>query len=356
MNDSDIKFSQISGNKGDIALITLDRPQVINAMTTEMCRKMHDQLGEWAREKNIKAVVIRGNGERGFCAGGDLRHFYEMGHAGIEASKEFFWHEYRLNYCIFNFPKPYIAFLHGITMGGGVGVSVHGSHRVAAEDLIFAMPETGIGFYPDIGSSYFLPRLLDKTGFYLGLTGTRISVADAHYAGLVDSVVSKNRFDDLINLLAITEFTSDARASVMQIINQLSISPEPPKLIEHRVAIDRCFSKMTMEEIIHTLQQEKTAWALNTIETLLTKSPTSLKVTLSQLQRGETITDFAENMRMEFRMTNRFLYNRDFYEGIRAALIDKDRNPKWQPATLTEVNDAEIAKYFAPLPKELSFD
>jgi enoyl-CoA hydratase/carnithine racemase len=343
----DILFTQIAGNNGDVALITLNRPKQLNALTTEMCRLIYDKLNEWEQDINIKAA---------FCAGGDLKNFYQMGNTEIETAKEFFWHEYRLNHRIFTFSKPYISLLHGITMGGGAGISVHGSHRVAAEDLIWAMPETGIGFFPDIGSSYFLPRLLDKTGFYLGLTGDKLSALDAHYIGVIDTIVPRNRFDDLINVIAKTEFSADARASVTNLIEQFSIAPTASVLLTHRIEIDRCFSRPTVEEIIKALFQEKIPWSVSTAEVLQTKSPTSLKVTLAELNHGMMMNDFAACMKMEFRIANHFLHNKDFYEGIRAALIDKDRKPKWYPARLAEMTDDDVKKYFAPLTTELSMD
>lgn len=354
-NSTDILFDEIKGNAGNIGLITLNRPQYLNAMTTAMCAVMYDQLEKWEKNTDIKAMVIRGAGERAFCAGGDIRHFYEMGKAGLAKSKEFFWHEYRLNHHIFHLHKPYIALLHGITMGGGVGVSIHGSHRVAAENLVFAMPETGIGFFPDIGASYFLPRFLDRTGFYLALTGAKLNPADAHYIGAIDFVVPQQRFDELITKIAETKFSTDVHAAVTDIINPFKLNINSPTLLAHRVDIDHCFSHDTVEKIIAALREEKIPWTQQVADTIETKSPTSLKVTLQELQRG-SLMEFDDCMRMEFRLANHFLENHDFLEGIRAAVIDKDRNPKWQPATLAEVNEKDVEKYFASVSSELNFD
>jgi enoyl-CoA hydratase/carnithine racemase len=352
---ADILFTEIKGKGGEVGKITLNRPKVLNALTKQMCILIEAQLKVWANDNKIKAVVIEGLGDRAFCAGGDIRQFYETGPSRVPESRDFFWHEYRMNYRIFNFPKPYISLLHGITMGGGLGVSVHGSHRIAAENLNLAMPETGIGFYPDIGGSYFLPRCLDMTGFYLGLTGERISITDAHYVGLIDAIVPKQRFNELVDAIVITEFSSDPRASVTRIVNQFSTAMEPSRLTAHRVEIDHCFSKASIEEIIRALRKEKISWAQETVSTLETKSPTSLKVTLRQLRKGATL-DFADCMKMEFRLTNHFLLHHDFYEGVRAAVIDKDRSPKWQPATLAEVGETDVDAYFATLPGgELNF-
>lgn len=354
-NQTDILFTEIKGNAGNVGLITLNRPKYLNAMTTEMCALMYDQLKSWEKEKNIKAIIIRGAGARAFCGGGDIRYFYLQGREGLDKSKEFFWHEYRLNHCIFHLQKPYIALLHGITMGGGVGVSIHGSHRIAAENLIFAMPETGIGFFPDIGASYFLPRFLDKTGFYLALTGTKLNPADAHYIGAIDFVVPQPRFDELIKKLVETKFSADAHAAVTDIINAFKLNSNSSTLLTHRVDIDHCFSHDTVEKIIVALRKEKISWAQQVADTIETKSPTSLKVTLKELQRGSTM-EFDDCMRMEFRLANHFLETHDFPEGIRAAVIDKDRNPRWKPQTLAEVSEKDVEKYFASVGPELNFN
>lgn len=350
----DIIFTEIKGAGGNIGHITLNRPQVLNAMTTSMCAAVYKKLEEWEANANIKAVIVTGNGERAFCAGGDIKHFYEMGKPGIEKSKEFFWQEYRMNYRIGTFKKPYIALMHGITMGGGAGVSINGSHRVAAENFIFAMPETAIGLHPDIGAGYFLTRCLDNMGFYLGLTGNKINVGDAHYVGLIDAVVPQEKFSELIQALAETGFSNDPVASVSNIIAKFNISPPPSELATHRKIIEECFEKETIEEIIAALQQQNTPFTNETVTELLHRSPTSLKVTLKQLRQSRDL-DLADCIKLDYRLTMHFLENADFYEGIRAAVVDKDRNPKWQPSKLDEVSSKIVESYFLAIKKELVF-
>lgn len=350
----DILFTEIAGVYGNLGMITLNRPQTLNALSVEMILALDKQLKSWAQNPNIKAVIIQGAGEKAFCAGGDIRRVYEISEDYTAEPMQFFQYEYRMNHRIFQFPRPYIALVHGITMGGGAGVSVHGSHRVGAENLRFAMPETGIGFYPDIGASYFLPRCLDRVGFYLALTGNIINAADALYAGIIDAIVPQQKFDALIAMLAETKFPADAHESVSQIINQFTVEVEPSSLLLHRYDIERCFSHQSIEAIIAALQHEKTPWAQTTLTTLLSRSPTSLKVTLRELQ-SSMLLSFDECMQMEYRITNRFLKNHDFYEGVRAAIIDKDKSPQWQPKTLAEVHATDVDAYFAPLPQELSF-
>jgi enoyl-CoA hydratase len=352
---SDIIFTSMPGNAGNLGIITLNRPQRLNALTLEMCQGLLQQLKLWQQDSTIKAVRIKGEGERAFCAGGDIRNCYEVGPDNAKQSVGFFWEEYRMNHAIFHFSKPYIALMHGITMGGGLGVSIHGSHRIAAEDLVLAMPETGIGLYPDIGGSYFLPRLLDKTGFYLGLSGHKIEVADAHYVGLINTVVPKTKFAEIIAAIADAKFSEDAKTSVTRIINAFSITTSASLLRQRRKEIENCFSHHTIETILAALENNKITWCEEIAALLKTRSPTSLKVTLAALQRGATM-EFDDCMRMEYRMTQQFLQQHDFYEGIRAAIIDKDRNPKWRPANLGEVSPQMVEKYFEKQPYgELDF-
>lgn len=359
----DIIFSEIPGVGGNVGIITLNRPKVLNALTLEMCCTMEEKLAEWEQSDEIKAVVIRGEGDRSFCAGGDIRYVYQQGKSGIKKSRKFFWHEYRLNRRIFRFTKPFIALMHGITMGGGAGISIHGTHRVAAEDFVFAMPETGIGFFPDVGGSYFLPRCTGKIGIYIALTGDRINIADSIYSGIIDHLVPKNNFEPLIYAIAEARFQSEnINMQVSDIINAFSLDIDSmdiakPHLLEHRGGINQCFNFLTMESIMEELKHQKSAWGDTTIKTLQCKSPTSLKVTLRQLHYG-TRMDFDDCMMMEYRIALRFLLQHDFYEGIRAAIVDKDQQPKWQPHRLHEVTDEDVDSFFEPLEprEELNFN
>jgi len=344
---------------------------MLNALNQSMCIAMYAQMMEWAQAPNIKAVIIRGAGDKAFCAGGDIRSLYELRDKPIP-EKPFFWYEYRLNRCIFHFPKPYIALLDGITMGGGVGLSVNGAFRVATEKVKLAMPETGIGFFPDVGGSYFLPRSVGKTGCYLGLTGKAVGIADACYTGLVNAYVPSEKLPSLLDALRDAEWTdtkenakgpgssikgaSDAHDTAREVISTFTATPPPADLERHRVMIDTCFGQETLEELAQQLNREQDPWARETTELLLTRSPTSVKVVFEQLKRGAHM-GFDDCMRMEYRMALQFLRTPDFYEGVRAAVIDKDRNPHWQPKLLITVSEKDVAAFFAPSQqRELAFE
>ncbi len=352
-------FDEIMGVGGSIGLITLNRPSALNSLTKEMCLTIDEKLVEWDQKDHIKAVIVRAEGDQAFCAGGDIRFVYDQGRLGAKKSRKFFWHEYRMNHRIFHFSKPYIALLHGITMGGGVGLAIHGSHRVAAENLLFAMPETGIGFYPDVGGSYFLPRCTGTTGYYIALTGARLHIADALYAGVIDHVVPKEEFNNLICALLEAKFTENTDMQVSDIINSFSMNMEgmdisKPHLVEKRSEINQIFSLNTVEAIIKMLNESSDEWCQNVLTTLLQKSPTSLKVTLQQLQFGAQM-NFDDCMRMEYRITQHFLRHPDFYEGIRSVVIDKDRTPSWRPDTLEEITPEILEEFFEPMAEDIEF-
>lgn len=355
-----IMFEEILGAGGSLGLITLNRPAALNALTMDMCIAIDAKLAEWEKMGHIKAVVMRGEGEKAFCAGGDIRFVYDQGKSGIKKSRKFFWHEYRMNRRIYHFPKPYIALMHGITMGGGVGISVHATHRVGAENLLFAMPETGIGFFPDVGGSYFLPRCTGKTGIYMALTGAKLHIGDALYAGVVDHLVPKCDFEPLITALVDAKLHGNVNMQVSDIINSFSMDVDgmdiyKAHLVEQRAEINQCFSGSSVEEIMDSLVHSKSDWCQVVIAKMLEKSPTSLKVTLKQLLLGSQM-DFDDCMKMEYRVAQRFLSHSDFYEGIRSAIIDKDHTPVWRPDTLEALNTSIIDGFFAPLKQELSFD
>lgn len=344
-HSQDIIFTELTGAGGNIGHILLNRPKALNSLTADMCTLLHEQLVQWQQDDTIKAVVIRGDGERAFCAGGDIRYIYANGTENIAASEHFFRTEYRMNAALFHFDKPYISLLDGITMGGGAGVSVHGSHRVATERLLFAMPETGIGFFPDIGASYFLTHCPDKLGYYLGLTGERIGAADAHELSLVTHIIASDQQENLIQALLDNSFTGSDFALVSRIIEDFVITTEPPQLANHLHNIAQCFDGSSIEDILTRLQEVNSTWSLSTIKTLHTKSPTSLKVTFAQLSRAQTI-QFDAIMQMEFNIAQQFLHTPDFYEGVRAAVIDKDQRPQWQPYELAAVDDKIIDTFF----------
>lgn len=322
--------------------ITLNRPKALNSLTTEMCQVLRQQLQAWEKDAAVANVIIDGMGDRAFCAGGDIRALYQNGRENPEQAINFFRQEYRMNKTIFHYAKPYIAFLHGITMGGGVGVSLHGSHRVASEDLVLAMPETGIGFFPDVGGSYFLSRLKSKMGYYLGLTGERIGAADAKWLGLITHIIPKEKKS--VAMEAIKNQTDKDKIS--SILDQFCIEVSSARLINRQNQIEDCFSADSVEEIFLRLEENNTEWSLLTTKTLLSKSPTSLKVTFEQLKRGESL-NFDDAMQMEFNIAHQFLKTPDFYEGVRAAVIDKDQNPQWNPAVIDEVPTNQVTSFFS---------
>jgi enoyl-CoA hydratase len=327
--------------RGAAGLITLNRPKALNALTHAMCVAMQAQLAAWAKDDAIKCVVIEGTGERAFCAGGDIRALYDSGKAGTPYIGDFYRDEYLLNAAIKHYPKPYVALLCGIVMGGGVGVSVHGGHRIADETMLFAMPETGIGLFPDVGGSFFLPRCPGEIGMYLALTGTRLRTADALYAGVATHFVPATNREAFIFALAAGTVPDAALRQLAQLAPAASLS-------DTRELIDRIFSASSVEAILAGLDAEASDWARDTAKTIRSKSPTATKLAFRQIRNGKTL-GFDDCMRMEFRMVNRVIAGHEFYEGVRATIIDKDGAPHWEPAQLSGVSDADIDAYFAPL-------
>ncbi len=342
--------------EGRLGIITLNRPKALNALTRDMCVAIRRRLDAWAIDAGIAAVLIEGAGERAFCAGGDV---VRVARSAREGSDEWFWFfhdEYRMNSTIGHFPKPYVAFLDGITMGGGFGVSVHGRFRVASERILFAMPETGLGLIPDVGGGYVLPRLRGRAGSYLALTGYRAKAADTHWLGVATHVTPAARLAALKAALVALPDLHDP-AAVAALLDSFHEDPGTAPLAGHLADIDRHFAHDRVEDVLDSLASDDGQWARATHEELLGKSPTSLKLTAEQLRRGAAL-DLDEDLKMEFRIVNRIMTRgHDFFEGVRAILIDKDRNPRWNPARLEDVHDDEIAAYFQPLgERELRFD
>jgi len=328
--------------RGRAGVVTMTRPKALNAVTHDMVRALSRALEAWSRDDAVDLVVIMGEG-RAFCAGGDILKVYEAGKAGTPLY-QFFADEYRLNAAIARFPKPYVALVDGIVMGGGVGVSVHGSHRVFTENAVFAMPEVGIGFFPDVGGSYFLPRLKGSFGAYLALTGNRIRRGDALWSGIATHAAGSGDLPALLDELC---STGDADAACAR------FAVEAPRETSDAATttIGRHFSLERMEDILASLGQAADhgdETARDALATIRTRSPTSLFVTLRQILDGGML-DMDECMRMEFRILSRMLAGHDFYEGIRAVLIDKGSTPAWLPARIEDVDPAAIEAYFAPL-------
>jgi enoyl-CoA hydratase len=337
--------------RGAIGLATLNRPAALNALTLDMVRAYARQLDEWEKEPGIRAVVLRGAGGRAFCAGGDVVAMHDAGKSGDRLTKDFFRWEYTLNYRISRLPVPHVALLDGVTMGGGVGLSVHGSHRVATEKILFAMPETGIGLFPDVGGGYFLPRLPGEIGMYLAMTGHRLRLADCAYARIGTHVVASAGIDGLVDALAGADYGGDLHGDVNRVLAGFAADPGAPPLAEHRAAIDRCFSGDTVEGMLAALEREGTDWAKQQRAAMLAKSPTSMKIAVRQLRLGARM-DFAHELAMEYRLSQGCMAGHDYYEGVRALLVDKDNKPRWLPATLAEVGADILARHFDVVPAD----
>ncbi|HEY9567380.1 MAG TPA: enoyl-CoA hydratase/isomerase family protein [Thalassobaculum sp.] len=352
----EIRFAVEDG----LATIEFTRPKALNALTLGMIREMHPRLDAWEDDEAVKAVLITGEGEKAFCAGGDVRAVYRSivddlaGKGPSELSKSFFLEEYRLNHAIHAFSKPYVAILDGVTMGGGVGLSVHGSHRIATERLMFAMPETAIGLFPDVGGGWFLPRLPGEMGMYLALTGARLDAAGAVAAGIATHYVPSARLEGFRAALATTVAEAvDGRAAINDVLERYAEAPGDDPLAANRAVIDRCFIAGSVAEILEALDREAadgSDFARETAQTLRHKCPTSLKISFAQLRRGGGMSSLAEVLAMEYRMSQHCMEGTEFFEGIRAVLIDKDHAPKWNPASLEEVGEDLVERHFAPLP------
>jgi enoyl-CoA hydratase len=334
--------------RGAAGLITLNRPQALNAVTHAMVLALRAQFDAWADDPAITRVVIAAAGERAFSAGGDIRALYDLGQAGRHGEALQFWRdEYPLNVAIKNFRKPYVALIDGMVMGGGVGVSVHGSHRVAGDRFQFAMPEVGIGFFPDVGATWFLPRMPGELGTYCGLTGERFNGADGCAAGLATHRIPSARFGALLDGLTGT-------VSVDALLAAFAEPAGEGPILARRSAIDRLFAGNQVEDILGALERDAAnggadaEWAAKTAATMRAKSPLSLKLALAQVRRGKA-WDFETCMRAEFRIVSRVINGSDFYEGVRAVIVDKDNKPRWRPAALAQVSEAEIERHFAPL-------
>jgi enoyl-CoA hydratase len=340
--------------RGPIGLVTLERTKALNALNLEMIRAIRPQLDTWAADPQVKAVVIRGAGGKAFCAGGDVRAVaLSMGKPLPEGEeplvRAYFREEYALNHRIHHYEKPFIALVDGISMGGGLGLSIHGSHRVVTERLVFSMPETAIGLFPDVGGGWFLPRFPGEVGTYLALTGARGTAADAMWVGYGTQHVEHTRLDALLESLVKADWSAEApREVATRVLSSFATDAGPAPLQGLQAAIDRCFGADRMERILEALAAEGTEWAETTQATLGRMSPSSLKVTLRQLRRCRSLP-YTEVAALEYRLSQHVTALPDFREGIRAVLVDKDQRPRWNPATLAEVRDETVEACFAPL-------
>lgn len=334
----------ICGKRGAAGWITLNRPRALNALTHGMVRAIAAALDAWEADRSVERVVIEGAGGRAFCAGGDVRAIYTRGRAGDHDGLMAFWSdEYRLNHRIKTYPKPYVAMLGGIVMGGGAGVSLHGSHRVAGESFVFAMPEVSIGFFPDVGASWFLPRLPGRIGAWAGLTGGRFTAGDACALGLADAFVPGPGWAALGAALT-------GPGDTAAIIKAAGAPPPPASLPGEQGLIDRCFADGPLADSLARLDAaaaDGSAFARAAAAAMRRNSPLSMAIALEQLRRGAEM-DFAAAMQMEYAIVSRICRGHDFYEGVRAAIIDKDQTPRWQPVSLEAIEPTQVASHFAP--------
>lgn len=329
--------------EGGLGRLTLNRPQALHALNTGMCRALTAALLDWRDDPAVEAVVIDHSGERGFCAGGDIRMLADSGAGDGAAAREFFFIEYRLNHLLFTYPKPVIAVMDGITMGGGVGLSAPARFRIATERTTFAMPETGIGLFPDVGGGWFLPRLPGRIGLWLALTGARIKAADCLHAGLATHYIPSDRLPELNVALA------SSPGEIEALLEKHQADPGPAPIAAHREALDAAFGMGSVEAILAALETGSD-WARAQAAALRTKSPQTLKVAFRQLALGAAAPDFAANMEMEYRIGARVVQRHDFLEGVRAVIVDKDNAPRWNPARLEDVGEDLLDAIFAPLP------
>ncbi|XP_034042771.1 3-hydroxyisobutyryl-CoA hydrolase, mitochondrial isoform X2 [Thalassophryne amazonica] len=343
---------------GNAGVITMNRPKVLNALNLSMIRQIYPQLKEWEEDNETCIVMIKGVGGKAFCAGGDIRAVTEAGKVGGSLAQDFFREEYILNNAIGTCKKPFIALIDGITMGGGVGLSVHGQFRVATEKTLFAMPETAIGLFPDVGGGYFLPRLRGKLGLFLALTGFRLKGRDVQRAGVATHFVESQKIPELERQLV--DLKCPRSEDVFRVLesyqDQSSLDSDKPFVLEkHMSDINRLFNSFSVEGIVHNLKEDGSEFAKKQAEMLSRMSPTSLKITFKQLQAGAALS-LQDVLVMEYRLSQSCMRGRDFYEGVRAVLVDKDQNPKWNPPTVEEVTEQMVEECFMSLgEKDLRF-
>ncbi|NXI41371.1 HIBCH protein, partial [Galbula dea] len=360
-NNTDSTAEVLLEKRGCAGIITLNRPKALNALNLSMIRQIYPQVKTWEQDPETFLIIVKGTGGKAFCAGGDIRAITDAGKVGDRLAQDFFREEYTLNNAIGTCKKPYVALIDGITMGGGVGLSVHGHFRVATEKTLFAMPETAIGKYlnrfsheclfPDVGGGYFLPRLSGKIGYYLALTGFRLKGRDVLKAGIATHFVESEKLPALEkDLTALKSPSTENIADLLNSYHSKSKVDEEKQFVldEHMEKINSLFSAKSMEEIVQKLKQDGSPFAMKQLETINKMSPTSLKLTLRQLREGASMS-LQDVLRMEYRLSQACLRGHDFYEGVRAVLIDKDQLPKWKPAALEEVTDEFVDNCFEPL-------
>ncbi|MDJ0932280.1 enoyl-CoA hydratase/isomerase family protein [Breoghania sp.] len=342
MIDPLAQFEVLFDVRGHSGVIKLSRPQALNALTHGMIQAIRTQMDAWEADPAIVQIVFRSLHPKAFCAGGDIRAVYEMGKAGDETVTSFFADEYRLNTRIKHYPKPIVSLIDGILMGGGVGLTIHGDYRLGGAKTLFAMPEVGIGFFPDVGASYALPRLRSKAlGLYCALTGGRLKQADALWAGVLTHCADAGQFDEILKTLA--------EEDVKTVVERFAAPAEgEAALAPHADAIESCFSADSVEAVLAALDAVSGVdeeWARATAAEIRTRSPMSLKVAFKEVQEGAA-REFDDCMVMEFRILSEILKGNDFYEGVWAVLVDKDNAPNWTPSRLEDVESLAIERHF----------
>jgi enoyl-CoA hydratase len=336
----------IARREGAVGRLTLNRPEALGALTTGMCEAMIAALLEWRRDASVAAVLIDHAGPRGFCAGGDIRMLAESGAGDGAQARAFFHTEYRLNHLLSVYPKPVVTVMDGVTMGGGVGLAMPSTWRVATERTRFAMPETGIGLFPDVGGGWFLPRMPGRTGLWVVLTGARLGAADCKLLGVATDVVASEQLPDLKAAIA------REPAAIATLLTAFAAEPGPAGLKAQLGDIDRLFAADSVEEIVAALAADGGDWALAQLAAMRPKSPLSSKVSYRQLAEGAQLATFTDEMTVEYRLASRIVMTPNFHEGVRAVIVDKDNSPAWRPASLAEVTGAMLDEIFAALPDE----
>ena len=331
------------GPKGSVARIRLNRPKAIHALTPEMCHAVIDALLAWREDDSIVAVILDHAEGRGFCSGGDIAMLANSAKGDCSEAEAFFHVEYRMNHLLFVYEKPIVAFVDGIVMGGGVGISDPARYRIATERTTYAMPETGIGLFPDVGGGWFLPRMPGRTGTWLATTGARIKGPDCAAIGIATHYMASDKLD------AAKDAILADPGRLAEILDEMADAPPPSAWEEQRADIDRLFAFGRYEDIIAALEAEGSEWAQAQLATLATKSPQTIKVALRQMVEGAAFTDFADNMRNEYRIACHTIRRPDFVEGVRAVIFDKDNAPQWNPARPEDVTDELLDSLFAPL-------
>jgi enoyl-CoA hydratase len=328
----------------NVGRLRLNRPSAIHALTREMCDAMSDVLLAWREDPSVQVVVIDHAEGRGFCAGGDVVMLARSGAEDAADAKAFFYSEYRLNHLLFTYPKPTVAIMDGITMGGGVGISQPCEYRVATENTRLAMPETGIGLFPDVGGGWYLPRVPGRVGQFMALTGARLDAGECLYLGLATHYIEQSSLEDLYERIA------QAPSRLKGTLGAAQASAPQPKIEANLAQIAKLFASDRLEEVIAALEGDDSDWAQSELATLKSKSPLSCKVSLRLLAEGANRKSFADEMRAEYALAGRIVRTHDFREGVRALLIDKDNSPQWDPPTPEQVDEEMLDILFAPLP------